>query len=147
MSNEDWKSRRGEVLAAQERALETAAAREHEKATVMLREAAAQLQARGIEPHPLTAFPYRGRRPVKTSIIGWYLKSDRSVGMDIEGRYFILSAPGDLLTRLRGANLEPRRAPLVVGRGGRDGEAINLDELLALRLKAPVPPARKSEDR
>lgn len=138
---EDWSAKRREVVAAQERALAHARQAEHAKATALLRDAARDFEAAGIAPHPLSAHPYSGSRPVKTTLVGWYLKMDRTVGFDPEGRYYILSAPGDLLTRLRGASIEATDAPLVVGRGGRDGEAIELSILLSLRRRDPVPPA------
>lgn len=144
---DDWSTHRREVVDAQARALAHAREAEHAKATALLRDAARDFEARGIAPHPLRAHPYAGTRPVKTRIVGWYLTTDRTVGCDPEGRYYILSAPGDLRTRLRGAHVEATDAPLVVGRGGRDGESIDLTDLLALRRKSPVPPATLGGDR
>ena len=42
--------------------------------------------------------------------------------------------------RERGAAPEASYAPLVVGRGARDGETFDLDELLHMRLQDPVRP-------
>ncbi len=145
MSDPEWSRHRAEVFAAQERALANAEHAEHSKATALIIDAIARFRAAGIASHPLKARPLRGRKPVPTRHVGWYLTSDRSVGVDESGNYFILTAPGDLRTRLRGATLEPTMAPLVVGRGGRDGEAIDLAELLEKRLADPVPPAHKPE--
>lgn len=145
MSDSDWKQHRAEVFETQRRALAAAAEAEHAKATAMIAEAIAAFRAAGIAPHPLKAHPYRGSRPVATTHVGWYLKSDRTVGIDTDGKYYMLSASGDVLTRLRKATLTPSLAPLVVGRGGRDGEAIDLVELLQMRLDDPVPPATRGQ--
>lgn len=129
-----------EVFALQQRRLEAARAEEHAAATELLREYAQRFQDAGIAPFTLRAKPERGPFSVRTTITGWYLKSDRSIGMDTEGRFYALRAPSDLLTRLRGAELEPLDAVLEVGRGGPDGSVIGLRDLLEMRLADPIPP-------
>ncbi len=141
--DEEWKSRKAEIFEVQERNLRRAEREEHEKATAIILDGIKRFREAGIEPHSLRALPYRGSRPVKTTHVGWYLKSDRTVGIDTEGHYYILSAPGDFMTRIKGATLEPKSAPLIVGRGGRDGEWFEIDKLLELRLHEPVAPARR----
>ena len=42
--------------------------------------------------------------------------------------------PGGLKERLRGVQLRPSPPPLIVGKGGRDGETGDLAEFLARRL-------------
>lgn len=133
-----WTQQRAELIAAQEQALEYARRTEHEKATAILREYVEHFEAAGIAPRPLRALPYKGSGSIRTPLHGWYLKHDRTIGIDTEARYFILRADGGLLTRLRGAEIEPVDAPLVVGRGGRDGETFDLRELLEMRVKDPV---------
>lgn len=133
-----WSQQRAAVLAAQEQALEHARRTEHEKATAILREYVERFETAGIAPRPLRALPYKGSGTIRTPLHGWYLKHDRTIGIDTEARYFILRADGGLLTRLRGAEIEPVDAPLVVGRGGRDGETFDLRELLEMRVKDPV---------
>ena len=44
------------------------------------------------------------------------------------------------MSRLRGATPEPSPAPMVVGRGARDGETFEIRELLQMRLADPVRP-------
>ena len=112
--------------------------REHEAATALLQAAAADFERAGIAPAPLRARTFNGRRTVKTQVIGWYLKSDRSVACDREGIFYVMRAEWTLRETLRGAHLEPQPAPLVVGKGGRDGEAIELSELITRRLEEPV---------
>ncbi len=133
-----WSQQRAEVIAAQEQALEHARRTEHEKATAILREYVERFETAGIAPRPLRALPFKGSGTIRTPLHGWYLKQDRTIGIDTRARYFILRADGGLLTRLRGAEIEPVDAPLVVGRGGRDGETFDLRELLEMRLKDPV---------
>ncbi|EWS80263.1 hypothetical protein [Brachybacterium phenoliresistens] len=135
-----WSEQRAEVLATQERALAAARREEHEKATALIREAIGRFRAAGIDPVPLRALPYKGGGSIRTQLQGWYLKHDRSVAVDTEARYYILRVDGGLRSRLRGATPDPVDAPMVVGRGGRDGESFDLPELLQMRLEDPVRP-------
>lgn len=137
---ETWRERRADVLRAQEAALEAARRDEHERATALLREGIAGFRAAGIAPIPLRALADHGRGSVRTSLTGWYLTASRTLGVDTEARFYVLRAPGGLLSRLRGVELEPRDAPLVVGRGARDGETVTLEELLRMRREDPVRP-------
>ncbi|MCL6422402.1 hypothetical protein Bequi_03215 [Brachybacterium sp. JHP9] len=133
-----WSEERAEIIAAKDRALYDARQAEHEQATALLREFAERFESAGIPPIPLQALPYRGDRPVRTHLRGWYLTQDRTLGMDRQGRYYILRADGGLGSRLRGADVEPALAPLVIGRGARDGETVDLRTLLSTRLSDPV---------
>lgn len=135
---EDWTRHRREVFEAKEQALQAAREAEHEKATAMIREAIARYQAAGIAPVALRARPYRGNGTIRTSLTGWYLKQDRSLAVDDEGRYYVMRVDGSLVARLRGATPEPGMAPLIVGRGARDGDTFRLEELLEMRLQDPV---------
>lgn len=135
---QDWTRHRREVVEAQEQALRAARDEEHEKATAMIRAAVDRYRAAGIAPVPLRARPYRGSGTVRTGLEGWYLKQDRSLAVDAEGRYYVLRVDGSLLSRLRGAAPEPSPAPLIVGRGARDGDTFRLEELLEMRLADPV---------
>lgn len=136
----DESQHRAEVIAAQEQALHRARQAEHEKATALIREAIVRFEEAGITPYPLRARPYTGSGTIRTGLVGWYLKKDRSLGIDTEGRYYVLRVSGDLLSRLRGATPDPSLAPLVVGRGARDGETFDLSRLLQMRLDDPVVP-------
>ena len=135
-----WSAHRREVFAAQEDALRRARQEEHDRATVKLRAAIDRWQEAGIAPLPLRAQPYTGSGSVRTSLHGWYLKHDRSIAVDTEGRFYVMRVDGSLLSRLRGVTPDPSPAPLVVGRGARDGETFDLDELLDMRGKDPVRP-------
>lgn len=137
---EAWRARRAEVVRAQEEALVHARRAEHERATALLREGIAAFEAAGIAPIPLRARPDHGRGSVRTPLRGWYLTAARTLGVDTEARFYVLRAPGGILSRLRGADVPPSDAPLVVGRGARDGETVDLAELLRRRLADPVRP-------
>lgn len=137
---QDWTSRRREVIQAQQNALEAQRREEHERATAIIRKAIEAYRAAGIEPIPLQARPFTGTGTIRTSLTGWYLKHDRTLAVDEEGRFYVLRVPGGLLSRLKGATPEPSPAPLVVGRGARDGETFEIKELLQMRLEDPVRP-------
>lgn len=137
---QDWTSKRREVIEAQQNALEAHRREEHERATAIIRTAIEAYRAAGIEPIPLQARPFTGNGTIRTSLTGWYLKHDRTLAVDEEARFYVLRVPGGLMSRLKGATPEPSPAPLVVGRGARDGETFEIRELLQMRLEDPVRP-------
>ena len=136
---QEWIRHRREAVEAKERALRAAREAEHEQATAMIREAVARFEEAGIAPVPLRARPYRGGGTLRTSLTGWYLKHDRSLAVDREARFYVMRAEGGLFARMRGATPAPGHAPLIVGRGARDGDTFRLEELLERRLQDPVP--------
>jgi len=137
---QDWTRQRREVFAAKEEALRAAREEEHQRATARIREGIDAFYAAGIDPVPLRARPYSGTGTIRTGLHGWYLRHDRSLAVDTEAHYLVMRVDGGLRARLRGAAPEPAYAPLVVGRGARDGESFDLDELLRMRLEDPVRP-------
>ncbi len=86
-----------------------------------------ELQARTLDGHL-----------VKTNIRGWYLRNDHSVAVGTDGHYYQLTVPGGLMARLRGVHLQPTPPPLVVGRGGKDGETGDLKDFLDRALQGQV---------
>lgn len=92
-----------------------------------------EARAAGLTPQPLRATLYSGQS-VKTDQRGWYLRKNQSVAIGEDGSYYILTVPGGLKERLRGVRLQPSPPPLIVGKGGRDGETGDLSEFLARRL-------------
>lgn len=135
---QDWTRHRQEVFEVKEQALHAARQAEHEKATAIIREAIERFRTAGIDPIPLRAKPYAGSGSIRTTLEGWYLKQDRSLAVDAEGRYYVMRVEGGLRARLQGSTPEPSLAPMVVGRGARDGDSFNLEELLQMRLEDPV---------
>ena len=103
------------------------------KAQRLIDEFVATARERGLAPEPLRA-RLTGGAEVKTDKSGWYLRQDRSVAIGEGGEYYVLIVPGGLAERLRGARLAGSPPPLVVGRGGPDGESGDLAEFLRRRL-------------
>ena len=127
MSRAEDAAQRAKLAAAQERG-------ESIQAQKLINEFLAAAKAKGIAPHPLRATLYSGQS-VKTDKIGWYLRKNHSVAIGDDGRYYVLIVPGGLRERLSGAKLQPTPPPLVVGRGGKDGETGDLARFLQLRLE------------
>jgi len=107
---------------------------ESAKAAVLLEAFARDAREAGLLPERLYARSYSGRSIMRTNITGWYIKRDHSVGISIDGLFYLLHAPGGITARLKGVTLEPSPAPLELGRGARDGESMPLTESLAKRL-------------
>lgn len=112
--------------------------REATAAQALLDEFVSQCLSRGIAPIPLRARPWTGRGTYRTDRTGWYLRPDRSIGVDVDGRFLVLVVAPVALGRWRTVPVAPSSPALQVGRGARDGESIALTELLALRLDDPV---------
>ena len=89
-----------------------------------------------MEPQPLRAPVVGSGTSYRTGITGWYLRRNRSIGLDADGNYYILGTPASLKARLLGLRILPSDPPLIVGVGARDGESIALVDLLRLRLEA-----------
>jgi hypothetical protein len=133
---QDWARRRRDTAQeladrlARRRAAETARARE------MILEFARQARQRGLTAGPLLARAGEGPPTYRTGLAGWYLSRDGSLGVTTDGEYYHLGHARSLRARLAGVHLHPAEPPLQVGAGGRDGESIALDVLLAMRLEA-----------
>jgi hypothetical protein len=127
MSRAEEAAKRAELAAAQDRA-------ESLQAQKLIDEFLAAAKARGVTPQPLRARLFSGQS-VKTDKIGWYLRKNQSVAVGDDGSYYVLIVPGGLRERLSGVKLRPSPPPLVVGKGGKDGETGDLAEFLQLRLE------------
>jgi hypothetical protein len=128
MSRAEEAARRAELAASQERA-------ESQQAQVLIDRFVADAKARGIAPHPLRAILYSGKS-VKTDKVGWYLRKNESLAIGDDGSYYVMTVPGGLRERLSGVKLKASPPPLIVGKGGRDGESGDLAEFLRGRLEA-----------
>jgi hypothetical protein len=122
----DWQ------IAAQSRRREQEAA----KAQPLIERFVADAQAAGIAPVELTARPWSGSGRYRTGVEGWYLKRDRSIGIGVDGGYYLLVVPPVRFGRFRRVTVDRTDPPLQVGEGARDGESGPLAEYLALRLAA-----------
>ncbi len=128
MSRAEEAARRVELAAAQERG-------ESRQAQKLIDAFVVEARARGLASEPLRATLLTGQS-VKTDQVGWYLRKNRSLAIGENGNYYVLTVPGGLRERLSGARLQPTPPPLVVGKGGRDGESGSLSDFLRWRLEA-----------
>jgi hypothetical protein len=128
MSRAEEAARRAELAANANRA-------ESKQAQVLIDRFVIEARERGIAPHPLKATLYSGQS-VKTDKVGWYLRKNQSLAIGDDGSYYILTVPGGLRERLTGVKLKPSPPPMVVGKGGRDGESGDLAEFLRWRLES-----------
>jgi len=110
-------------------------ARESAKAQVLVDRFVAQATQAGLATEELTARPWSGRGRYRTGVVGWYLRRDRSLGVGLDGSYYVLVVAPERFGRWRTVPLDPTPPPLQVGQGGRDGESIALKNLLELRLQ------------
>lgn len=71
---------------------------------------------------------------VRTDRKGWYIRANHSVAVGTDGSFFVLTVPGGWRERLTGVRLKPQPPPLIVARGGRDGESGELVAFLERTL-------------
>jgi hypothetical protein len=131
----EWAERRREDADVQAQRLERARSQEAEAAGALLAAFVADAAAAGLVPEPLRARGYSGRRTYRTRLRGWYLRRDRSCAVGEDGRFYVLSVPDGLVGVLTGVELGPSDPPLVLGRGSRDGDSVDLAEALARLLR------------
>ena len=138
-----WAQRRTAAAAASAARLARAEAAESQRTAAMLAEFVAAAGRHGPAPQPLLAHDASGHGGLRTGLRGWYLRRDRSAAVALDGAFYLLRAPvgpgGRLLSRWRPVRLRPSPAPLVLGRGGRDGDSIDLADALARVLSGQGP--------
>jgi hypothetical protein len=128
MSRAEEAARRAELAAAQARG-------ESREAQKLIDEFVVAAKAKGIAPHPLRATLYGGQS-VKTDKVGWYIRKNQSIAIGEDGSYYLLTVPGGWRERFSGVKLQPSPPPLVIGKGGKDGESGDLADFLKWRLEA-----------
>ena len=107
---------------------------ESAKAQVLLDRFVAQAIQAGVPTEELTARPRSGGGRYRTGVVGWYLRRNRSVGVGVDGGFYVLNVPPVRFGRWRTVPIDPTPPPLVVGKGAGDGEVFDLDVLLQQRL-------------
>ena len=108
--------------------------RESAKAQVLVDRFVERATAAGVPTEELTARPWSGRGRYRSGVMGWYLRQDRSIGVGVDGGYYVLVVAPERFGRWRTVRLTPTLPPLQVGQGARDGESVALDVLLDLRM-------------
>lgn len=136
MAEDDWAARRRDAAAEHAEVLARRKAAETEQARGLLADFVRAATERGLATTELRARAFNGRATYRTGVTGWYLKRNGSLGVGVDGAFYVLSAPSSLRSRLAGADVRPSDPPLTVGVGGRDGESMPLAQLLELRLAA-----------
>jgi hypothetical protein len=132
---EDSAKRRAEQADYHVEAQRRRSEQESAKAQVLVDRFVSRAKQAGLPTEELTARPWSGRGRYRTGVVGWYLRRDRSVGVGVDGRYYVLVVAPERFGRWRTVPVNPTPPPLQVGRGGRDGESIALDALLETRLQ------------
>ena len=107
---------------------------ESEHAQVLIDQFVARATQAGLATEELTARPWSGRGRYRTGVVGWYLRRDRSVGVGVDGSYYLLVVAPARFGRWRTVTVKPTPPPLQVGKGARDGESFTLEDLLEMRL-------------
>jgi hypothetical protein len=130
MRDDKWAAQRAEAVRVQAERLQARQDAEHTRAEALLREFAAAARTAGLAPEALRVQGYGGRGTARTPLRGWYLRVDRTLGVSTDGDFYVLTAPIGLLGRVRGTRPDPRRPPLTLGAGGKDGESLPLAEAL-----------------
>lgn len=133
-SDQGWRDARNEAAATHARELERRRQAESAQARAMITEFVAEATGRGVAPVPLHARSYDGRLRFRTPLRGWYLRRNESVAVGTDGEFYVLSVPGKLSSLVSGARPEPSDPPLILGKGARDGEAIDLVDALRIAL-------------
>ncbi len=80
----------------------------------------------GLPSQPLVVHGYGGKGTAKTPLRGWMLMNSPRLAVDTDGKYYFLIQELSLLDRLRGVTPTPIPPTLILGRGGRDGESMDL---------------------
>lgn len=131
-----WREERRQAAAEHAAALERKKAAETAQAHELLVGFVRTMRSRGVEPEPLRAQVVGSSASYRTGVSGWYLRRNRSLGVDADANFYILGVPASLKSRLSGVRVLPSDPPLVVGQGARDGESMPLADLLRLRLES-----------
>ena len=112
---------------------------ESAKAQVLIDGFVAQASQAGLATEELTARPWSGGGRYRTGVVGWYLRRDRSIGVGLDGSYYVLVVAPQRFGRWRTVPIDPTPPPLQVGQGARDGESVALEALLEMRLQGSGP--------
>jgi hypothetical protein len=125
-----WRDDRRAAAQAHADALESRRLAESARARELIAAFVQEALERGPAPVELRARSYDGRSRFRTPLRGWYLRRDESVAVDVDGEFYVLTAPSSVAARFRGVTPAPSDPPLVLGAGGKDGESLDLVQAL-----------------
>lgn len=125
-----WRDRRTHDAAGQVRRLAARQAAETAQARELIAGFLEAAEHAGIQPVPLFARGYGNKGRYRTGLNGWYLRLNESSAIDTEGNFYVLTVAGGLRALVAGARPEASEPPLILGKGARDGESIDLKEAL-----------------
>ena len=130
----DWREVRSDAASAHADALERRRQGETAQARALIAEFVLKARERGLDPVPLKARSYDGRSRYRTPLEGWYLRRNESVAVATDGEFYVLSVPRSVRALVAGTPVPPSDPPLILGKGGRDGESIDLTDAIAIAL-------------
>ncbi|MDO4792444.1 MAG: hypothetical protein Q3999_08190 [Buchananella hordeovulneris] len=125
MNQSAWAHQRRKNAALHQRRLQQEQAARTAQARQLIARFLTAAERHCIQPQSLRLTGYNGTS-ARTNLRGWYLRLDRTVGIDTAGNFYVLTAPLSLLDRFRTQRPVPCDPPLVIGLGGRDGDSIEL---------------------
>jgi len=111
---------------------------ESAKAQVLIDRFVEQATKAGLATEELTARPWSGRGRYRTGVVGWYLRRDGSIGVGLDGSFYLLAVAPVRFGHWRTVRIDPSPPPLEVGKGAKDGESFPLEALLEMRLQWPA---------
>src|SRR3712207_7034113 len=90
---------------------------ESEKAQVIVDRFVEEATRAGLPSEELRAQPWSGRGRYRTGITGWYVRRNRSIGVGLDGGYYLLNVPPVPFGRWRTVKVPRTPPPLEVGKG------------------------------
>lgn len=130
----DWAAGRREAASEHARRLSERKRLESQRAQALIDAFIAVAASDGVPPEPLVV-KGRPKGRARTSLLGWYLKTDHTAAVATDGKFYVLTADLTMLDRVRGVKPIPSDPPLIVGEGGGDGETIDMSAALERHLK------------
>jgi hypothetical protein len=132
--HETWREQRRVNSAFHADEVERRKRLEGEQAQRLIDRFVREARSRGLPSQPLLAKSYSTGARYRTGLQGWYIRRDKTLGVDVRGGYYVLTVAAGPLARLTGVTLTVDVPPLVVGVGARDGESRPMADLLQDRL-------------
>lgn len=132
--SKSWREQQAENARIMARRQKARLDAESEQARGYLQRFVSAAQRDGLSAQPLLVRGYGAKGHARTELRGWYLKADHSMAVSEAGDFYLLIAELTWKERLWGTHPQPSDPPLVLGAGGRDGEAIDLTAALTKLL-------------